>query len=116
MHMLHVANAPHLAEPAGISIDHAILPGTYLLEIELGFAECDAEVFGVLGFMHDLGNVQQGFAGNTSAVQADPAGILLQVDKGDVHAEIGCVKGCRVSAGTTTENDDFGAARFFAHD
>ncbi len=40
--------------------------------------EVDAPIFGVAGFVDQLGDVEQGFRRDASAVEADAAGIELR--------------------------------------
>ena len=75
-----------LTESAGQLFNHAVLPGADFVEVELGFAERDAEMRRFAGIGHDFGNVQKRLRGYAAAVQADTPGIDLLVDKRHIHA------------------------------
>ena len=82
------------AQAAGQLLDHAFFPRAQAGEIDLGIGELDAPVFGVTGFVDQLGHVQQGFRRNAAAVEADSARIRFGIDQRDFHAQIGGEK-CR---------------------
>jgi hypothetical protein len=60
----------------------------------------------VAEFVDQFGDVQQGFRGDTSTVEADAAGIGFRIDERDSHAEVSGKKCCGVSAGTGTDHCD----------
>ena len=70
--------------------------------------ERDAPVGQVLGLGHGLGHVQQGLRGDAAAQQADAAQPRLEIDQGDLHAQVGGQKRGRISAGSAAENDELG--------
>ena len=86
------------AQAAGQFLDHALFPRAQASEIDLGIGELDAPILGLMGFLDQLGHVQQGFGRNAAAVEADAAGIRFRIDQRDLHAQIGGEK-CR---GVTT--------------
>jgi len=52
----------------------------------------------LLNFGHGFGHVQQGLGGDAAPQQAHAAQTRLDVDQGDLHAQIGGQEGSRVSA------------------
>ena len=69
-----------------------------------GVAELDAPLLRVLRFLEQLGDVQQRLRRNAAAIQAHAAGILLVVDEGDLHAEVGGIEGGRVATGACADD------------
>jgi hypothetical protein len=43
----------------------------------------------VAGFVDQLGDVEQGFGGDTAAIKANSAGVEFRVDERDFHSEVG---------------------------
>src|SRR5688572_26384931 len=100
---LDLAQPGDTADAGGQLIDHALLVGAELPDVDAGLAERHAPVAGVPGFVHDLGHVQQRLRRNAPPVQTDTAGILLFVDERDLHAEIGCVESGGIATRPRTE-------------
>ena len=72
----------------------------------LALAELDAPLLRVLRFLEQLGDVQQRLRRDAAAIQAHAAGVLLVVDEGDLHAEVGGVKRCGVPTGACADDCD----------
>ena len=104
--VVDLAELRHLAGAAGQLLDDAVLVVAELVDVDLGLAELDAPLLGVLRFVEDLGDVQQRLRRNAAAVQAHAAGVLLVVDERDLHAEVGGVEGGRVAAGAGANDCD----------
>jgi len=97
----------HLRDGAGAAgqlLDHGVLEGPQLVDVHRRLAEGDAPLAGVTRLVHDLGHVQQGLGRDAAAIEAHASGILLFVDEGDLHAEVGRIEGGRVAAGTRAEH------------
>ena len=67
-----------------------------------------------MGFLDQLGNVQQCLGRNAAAIEANPARVSFWVNERYVHAEISGEKGSGVSTGTAANDCDF-QVRTFGH-
>jgi hypothetical protein len=61
--------------------------------------------------LEHLGDVEQRFRRDAAAVDADATGILLLVDEGDLHAEIGGQERGGITAGTGADDRDVDGVR-----
>jgi|GEM_PF-5265693 len=112
VYVVDLAHLRQLAESAGEVADDLVLERHQFLQVDFRRLEFDAPLFRLLGFLDQLGDVQQGLGGNAAAVQAHAAGVFLGVDQRHVHAVVGREKGCRISAWSTAKHNKFNR---FAH-
>ena len=99
-------NFDDLAGAARQLLDDAVLEVAELVDVDLGVAELDAPLLGVLRFVEELGDVQQRLRRNAAAIQAHAAGVLLVVDERDLHAEVGGIERGRVPTGARPNHCD----------
>ena len=59
-----------------------------------------------MGFLDQLGDVQQSFGGNAAAVEADAARVHFLINERDLHAEIGSEKSGSVATGSGADYRD----------
>src|SRR5437868_3455269 len=88
----------------GQPLDDAVLETAQLVEVDLRLAEVDAPALRVLRFVDELGDVQQRFRRNASAIDADAAWIGFGVDERDAEPEIRGEECASVSAGTCADD------------
>ncbi len=94
------------AQAAGQFFDHAFFPGAQMGEIDLGIGVFDAPCFGVTRLIDQLGHMQQGLGGNTSAVQTDSARIRFRIDQRNLQSQIGSQKCRGITARSATHYCD----------
>src|SRR5512147_627778 len=87
-----------LSESAGQFVDDVILEVAQTVEVYLRLGEFNAPGFGMIGLVDNGRHMQQGLRGDATVVQTDAAGVHVFVNQCDLHAKIGCVKSCGVSA------------------
>src|SRR5207248_4866136 len=87
-----------LAQAACQFLDHAFFPATQSPHVDFRRSEVDPPILRLMRFLDQLGNMQQRFGRDASAIQTYPARVDFGIDERDFHAEIGGEKGCSVSA------------------
>ena len=92
-------------QAAGEPRDHAVLPGSQLVEVDRRGAERDAVLAHLLGFGDDLGGVQQGLGRDAADVEADSAERRPAVDQHDLLAQVGRAERGRVAARPGAEDE-----------
>ena len=95
---LHFSLAADLLQAGGQRGDHLFLLRAEGVQADCRPLEGDAPGFQPFRFADDLGDVEQGFRGDAAAQEADAAEPRLEVDQGDLHAEIGGQESGGVSA------------------
>jgi hypothetical protein len=65
----------------------------------------------VARLVEHLGDVEQRLRRDAAAIDADPARVLLLVDEGDLHAEIGGQEGGGIAAGAGADDRDVCGSR-----
>ena len=55
-------------------------------------------MLGFLGFVEELGNVQEGLGGNAASVEADAAWMGFGINQGDIQPQVRGLKGGDVAA------------------
>ena len=106
LHDRHFALFGHACEPAGELADDFLFEAAQLGDIDLRFAECDADIGCVRRFVDHLGRVQQRLRRNAADIEANAAERRIVLDQYRVLAKIGRAERRRVAAGARTEHDD----------
>ena len=97
-------------------LHNLVLVVAHLVQVNLGWSELDTGTGAFSRFVDDLGGMQQRLGGNTADVQTYTAERRVALDQHDLLAEISGAKGRGITAGTASENEDFGVqGRVFAH-
>jgi hypothetical protein len=95
-----------LGDTAGeLANDFRLYEVAELIEIELGLAEIETELGGFVSLADDLSDVQERFAGNAAAVQADAAQLGIFVDQNRFEAMIGGVQGGGISSRAAADDE-----------
>ena len=86
--------------------DDVVLPAAQRVEVDLGLAELDPEVRGLLGLGDHAGGVQHRLRRDAADVQADAAEALVALDQRDLEAEVGGAERRRVAADAGADDHD----------
>src|SRR5262249_28295333 len=106
LQVIDLAELRDLAGAAGQLLDDAILVVAELVDVDLGLAELDAPLLGVLRFLEELGDVQQRLRRTAPAEEPDTARVLLVIDERALHTEVRGIKGSRVPSGARPNHCD----------
>ena len=86
------------AEAAGHLPDRRVFPVAQRFEVDLGPAEADAPLAGLVGLADQPSDVQQRLRGDATVVQADAARVRRGVDQRHIEAALGGEEGGGVTA------------------
>ena len=104
-HHRHLALTRERGQAAGEALDDAFLPVAQAGEFDLRRAEGDAMRGHRLGFVDDLGHMQQRLGGDAADIEADAAQRRALVDQHDLLSEVRGPERGGVAAGAGAEHE-----------
>ena len=106
--LAHFTTAPEISQAFGECLGHLLPMAANALEVDLGGAEGDAKVGGILGLGNKLGDMQECLAREAADLKACASKLAGGIDQGDLKTAVCGEEGGGIATGAAAQDKKLG--------